>query len=342
MTSPLAPGGVVSLLFAVHTEAAACADGFAGTAGGSPLRPGAPPQDADARAVAACAPGGRDGAPSTLYTRDTLACALCLMGAKPRHSLKVAARVFDALTMLARRTLDGGTGPSGSRVLPHRLPRPVVRSVSFAGDAASLPRPHFEALVAWALAEYQYAKPDQLEDLRLACRRAAGARVSLRARLTRRRRRSIHERRTAVLVLLCGTSGTGKSTLAALLVRARLYAAASWRRRLSCHGTGCAHGHHDSRVHGHRARRGARAACAAARRACRTAARRKGLTRLRLRLQMRGMAAEETCPLLYASTYQAGDFVTYVGEPDVDPATLERKRTGALASAACIRNAPHG
>ena len=33
--------------------------------------------------------------------------------------------------------------------------------------------------------------------------------------------RRIHEHRTAVFVLLCGTSGTGKSTLASLLVRTR-------------------------------------------------------------------------------------------------------------------------
>ena len=113
----------------------------------------------------------------TLYTRDTLASALCLMGAKPRHSLKVAARVFDTLGVLARRMqLPGGGGavaPAGRRVLPNRLPRPVVRAATFSDGSAELPRPQFEALVAWALAEYQYAKPDQLEDLRLACRRAA-------------------------------------------------------------------------------------------------------------------------------------------------------------------------
>lgn len=161
----------------------------------------------------------------TLYTRDSLASALCLMGAKPRHSLKVAARVFDTLGVLARRLqLPGGAASAvataGLRVLPHRLPRPVVRAATFAGGAAELPRPQFEALVAWALAEYQYAKADQLEDLRLACRRAARRRRARRFGLTLRRRR-IHERRTAVFVLLCGTSGTGKSTLASLLVRTR-------------------------------------------------------------------------------------------------------------------------
>ena len=148
-----------------------------GDAGDSPLQP--PPSQPGREEVEHAGAAPRDGEAQqrTLYTRDTLASALCLMGAKPRHSLKVAARVFDTLGVLARRLqLPGGAGGAGAtaglRVLPHRLPRPVVRAASFTGAAAELPRPQFEALVAWALAEYQYAKPDQLEDLRLACRRA--------------------------------------------------------------------------------------------------------------------------------------------------------------------------
>ena len=47
------------------------------------------------------------------------------------------------------------------------------------------------------LANYGYARPTQLEELRLAC--------------------SVWEKRRAVTILLCGTSGCGKSTLASLL-----------------------------------------------------------------------------------------------------------------------------
>ncbi len=112
---------------------------------------------------------GGGGETRTLYTRDTLASTLRLMGAKPRHSLKVSARVFDALDVLARQAQ---LGSGGARSLPHRLPRATARNVLFAGNSATLPRPHFEALVLWALAEFQYAKPDQTDDLRMACRRA--------------------------------------------------------------------------------------------------------------------------------------------------------------------------
>jgi len=170
-------GGTVTTLF-VH-EACGLVDGASnGDAPPPPyaLVPTAPRRETDGEdSGAPCEAGAQS---RTLYTRDTLASALCLMGAKPRHSLKVAARVFDTLGVLARRLqLPGGQGGAtatvGLRMLPHRLPRPVVRAATFVDGAAELPRPQFEALVAWALAEYQYAKPDQLEDLRLACRRVA-------------------------------------------------------------------------------------------------------------------------------------------------------------------------
>ena len=180
-------GGAVTTLF-VHEACAALDGASCGDAQHSPQTqvPTPPRREAD---------GGDSGTPCeagaqsrTLYTRDTLASALCLMGAKPRHSLKVAARVFDTLGVLARRLQlpvgsGGATATAGLRMLPHRLPRPVVRAATFGDGAAELPRPQFEALVAWALAEYQYAKPDQLEDLRLACRRVArrGKRAAPRA-----------------------------------------------------------------------------------------------------------------------------------------------------------------
>jgi hypothetical protein len=232
MTAPPPGSGVISLLFAVDAaDAPPACGGDAAALPPSPPPPSlvdgcdAPPGAADDRAAAppdaahVSSSSGGGGDRRTLYTRESLASVLCLMGAKPRHSTKVAARVFDALSTLCRRAqLDAG---GGARALPQRLPRPVVRTATFAGAAASLPRPQFEALVAWALAEYQYAKPDQLEDLRLACRRVACLWMGVASPgcLTLPCARRIHERRTAVFVLLCGTSGTGKSTLAALLVR---------------------------------------------------------------------------------------------------------------------------
>ena len=220
MASPSA--GPVTTLF-VHETCAAADGASSGDAPHSPQAPVPAPPRREADGDGGGAPCDAGAQSRTLYTRDTLASALCLMGAKPRHSLKVAARVFDTLGVLARRLqLPGGAGgataAAGMRLLPHRLPRPVVRVATFVDGAAELPRPQFEALVAWALAEYQYAKPDQLEDLRLACRRGARRCVRAKRQLTCSCRR-IHERRTAVFVLLCGTSGTGKSTLAALLVR---------------------------------------------------------------------------------------------------------------------------
>ena len=48
--------------------------------------------------------------------------------------------------------------------------------------------------------------------------------------------------------------------------------------------------------------------------------------------QMRSAMTEEACPVLFSSTYDAGDHISYVGEPGADEATLERKRTGAPAN----------
>ena len=262
-------GGAVTTLF-VHEACAALDAAGNGDAPHSPQAqvPTPPRREADGEdSSTACEAGAQS---RTLYTRDTLASALCLMGAKPRHSLKVAARVFDTLGVLARRLqlpggVGGATATAGLRVLPHRLPRPVVRAASFVDGAAELPRPQFEALVAWALAEYQYAKPDQLEDLRLACRRVARRGMRATLLLTQGRRR-IHERRTAVFVLLCGTSGTGKSTLAALLVRSRyrcLRCASVTLTRHPNRVSGGTHGHLNHHFHRPRARRGALRGCIA-------------------------------------------------------------------------------
>jgi hypothetical protein len=156
---------ITTLLVGTPIEAVCCVAGRAAHAGGQ------------------LSPTCRSEAAQHLYTRETLASTLCLMGAKPRHSVKVAARVFEVLSALSRRNT---AGPGSSRAPPHRLPRLVAREVVFEGSSALLPRPHFEALVAWALAEYSYSKADQADDLRLACRRAVtrGAATAVLTRLS--------------------------------------------------------------------------------------------------------------------------------------------------------------
>ena len=58
-----------------------------------------------------------------------------------------------------------------------------------------------------------------------------------------------------------------------------------------------------------------------------------------LRGVMRSMAAESSCPLLFASTYQAGDCLPPLPvDPDVESAAVERKRAGACAPVCpCLR-----
>lgn len=171
-------------------------------------------------------------APTEPYTRESLGQTLSFMGCKQRHAFKVSQRVFDTLALVG--------GPAAARVqsqLRGRFPRGQLRGAIYKGETAFLTRPQLYAIVAWALAEYRYTKPDQVDDLAIACRRgsarirpsvgAAAAVGALRhtgpsphARAAApRRHRRVRERRASVIVLLCGTSGTGKSTVAALLVR---------------------------------------------------------------------------------------------------------------------------
>ena len=95
-----------------------------------------------------------EGGEAHVYTRESLACTLRLMGVRPRHSLKVSARSFESLELLARRSQGGGA--LGSRGPPPRFPRSIC-SAQFdaSGSSATLSRAQLEALVLWALAEYQ-------------------------------------------------------------------------------------------------------------------------------------------------------------------------------------------
>lgn len=122
--------------------------------------------------------------PSSRYTQASLRQMLQAMGCKPRHATKACAKVF--LILQQRAALP----PSEhySLALSLRLPRPEVGFVT-------LPRLEFERLVLEALQSHDPAH--SLIDLRTAA--------------------ALHERHASVTILLCGTSGTGKSTLASLL-----------------------------------------------------------------------------------------------------------------------------
>lgn len=165
------------------------------------------------------------------YTKSMLRSTLQLMGCKPRTAHKVSERVF--------RLLDQDLSGVGQN-LPACLAPLQNRLQQTAGTetAIALCRQEFEDLVIRQVEAYT-EKPADVHDLRNAC--------------------SIQEQRSSVTVLLAGTSGTGKSTLAGLLA-ARL-----------------------------------------------------GITTVlstdNIRHMLRSFADEDKNPLLWASTYQAGDLI---------------------------------
>lgn len=166
------------------------------------------------------------------YTKSMLRSTLQLMGCKPRTAHKVSERVY--------RVLDEELNGAGRDLLPLSLSplQDRLQQSEGTGPAIALCRQEFEDLLIAQLEAYT-EKPADCQDLRNAC--------------------SIQEQRSSVAVLLAGTSGTGKSTLAGLLA-ARL-----------------------------------------------------GITTVlstdNIRHMLRSFAAEEQNPLLWASTYQAGDHI---------------------------------
>ena len=99
------------------------------------------------------------------YTRESLQQTLSFMGCKSRHAYKVAFRCFDVLDQLS------GKSTRVNYQLRGRFPRAALRDAAFDGGRAQLTRAQFMALVAWALADYKYSKPDQMHDMEIACRR---------------------------------------------------------------------------------------------------------------------------------------------------------------------------
>jgi 2-phosphoglycerate kinase len=118
------------------------------------------------------------------YTKGDLNQMLQALGCKPRHASKACAKVF--LILQQRAALPATEPYSLAGTLHTSLPE--VCSVM-------LPRAEFETLV---LESMQPQNPSAaVLDLRTAA--------------------ALQERRTSVTILLCGTTGTGKSTLASLL-----------------------------------------------------------------------------------------------------------------------------
>lgn len=166
------------------------------------------------------------------YTRSMLRSTLQLMGCKPRTAHKVSERVYRVLDQQLE-------GVCQELLPPSMLPlQERLQQAEGTEPAVALCRQEFEDLVVRQLEAYT-EKPAEVQDLRNAC--------------------SIQEQRTSVAVLLAGTSGTGKSTLAGLLA-ARL-----------------------------------------------------GITTVlstdNIRHMLRSFAGKDENPLLWASTYQAGDHI---------------------------------
>ncbi len=140
---------------------------------------------AAAAAAAAAAAGDPAAAGGVRYTRALLRRALRIAGCRDRRAARAADRAFAILRERA------GLAPAAPLSLARSL-----RALRPGAAAVALPRAAFEALVA-ACAAAAGAPPPPPPELRAAAALAEG--------------------RAAVAVLLCGTSGTGKSTLASLL-----------------------------------------------------------------------------------------------------------------------------
>ena len=193
----------------------------------------------DARRTAAAARcAGAAAAPvnAARYTRSLLRQTLQLMGAKPRQSDKVAQKVF--LILQQRAALP----PSQALSLAECL-----RPTSSGRAGVVLARPEFDELVMDCLASSDQHYADQLQappqlatsfgapqalrppapalagavqqpaGCMHAAVQAAAAAASAAAACDFSIACALREQRASVAVLLCGTSGTGKSTLAALL-----------------------------------------------------------------------------------------------------------------------------
>eukprot|EP00210_Caulerpa_lentillifera_P002941 g2808.t1 len=121
-----------------------------------------------------------------VYTRESLKGTLQLLGCKPRLAEKVSAHAFRQIEALLF-----GAGKRKTRLLWRMHPR---------GQGAfwvSIPHGDFNKFMVHCLKNVYVQNKAIAEDWRIAA--------------------SLREKRRSVSILLCGTSGTGKSTLASLL-----------------------------------------------------------------------------------------------------------------------------
>eukprot|EP00803_Ostreobium_quekettii_P006004 evm.model.scf_1108.1 EVM.evm.TU.scf_1108.1 scf_1108:8584-14072(+) len=130
------------------------------------------------------------------YTKDSLKATLQCLGCKPRHAYRISDAAFDAFAAIRDRAL----GPSRRR--GRRAWRAQSQSGGWqqgegSGCCVALSRRDFDAIVVEAMGRRMAWRGALSQDWRIAC--------------------SLREHRRSVTVLLCGTSGTGKSTLASLL-----------------------------------------------------------------------------------------------------------------------------
>ena len=136
---------------------------------------------------------GYDDAGSARYSPEQLQRTLVLAGVRVRHARKLSIAVFDRLTEYSARreattttTTTTTNANANANTSAHNLENEVC-----------VTRETFRDTIRHALHAREYYGEDVLEAFDVAC--------------------AVHERRAAVLLLLCGTSGTGKSTLASLL-----------------------------------------------------------------------------------------------------------------------------
>jgi hypothetical protein len=127
----------------------------------------------------------------SLYTRYHVEATFNFMGCKPAHSTEITLRLFKYL----RRLQPSGDDTIVRGEVSRRFP---IRS-SKAHLIAALSRPHYFTLIKAGLAHLDYTKPEQLADFCVAS--------------------DIKEQKRSCIILLSGTSGTGKSTLASLLAK---------------------------------------------------------------------------------------------------------------------------
>ena len=142
-----------------------------------------------AKVVVAVRDEGGPGGRAYSYSQARIASVLSLMGVRGEHAAKIAKTVLRQL--LQEADGEGGAGGAalgelggGERPGPVRAPPRVSREA-------------YDRVCRRAMAEFGYDRPVHAADFRVAS--------------------SLRERRSSVCVLLCGTSGTGKSTMASLL-----------------------------------------------------------------------------------------------------------------------------